>query len=112
VQPEWTRLEIERRHHEAWERFHAEERRDEAIAQEKAERERMIRVNREEERAYYHDLGLKTEEKNHRIEEEQAALKAVCDAARESKKERAAQAEAAEKRGDKTGKWPRWSQYH
>jgi hypothetical protein len=55
---------------------------------------------------------LKTEEKNRRIEEEQAALKAVRDAARERKKERAAEAEAAEKRGDNTGKWPRWSQYH
>jgi hypothetical protein len=112
VQSEWARLEIERRHHEAWESFHAEEHREEAIAQEKAERERMIRENREEQRAYYHELGLKIEEKNRRIEEEQAALKAVHDAARERKKERAAQAEAVEKRGDKTGKWPRWSQYH
>jgi hypothetical protein len=36
--------------------------------------------------------------------------KQIREAERERKKERAAQAEAAEKRGDTAGKWPRWTQ--
>ena len=34
------------------------------------------------------------------------------EAERLRKRERAAQAKAAEERGDKTGKWPRWTQDH
>jgi alcohol dehydrogenase YqhD (iron-dependent ADH family) len=58
------------------------------MAREKAEQEKMIMENIEEHRAYFHELGLKTEKKNHRIAEEEARLKVFREVEWEKKRER------------------------
>ena len=52
------------------------------------------------------------EEEEARKAEEEQVRKEVREAERLRKRERATQAKAAEERGDKTGKWPRWTQDH
>jgi hypothetical protein len=42
--------------------------------------------------------------------EKERVSKELREAERVRNRERAAQAKAAEERGDKTGKWPRWTQ--
>ena len=50
------------------------------------------------------------EEEEARKAEEEQVRKELREAERLRKRERVAQAKAAEERGDKTEKWPRWTQ--
>jgi hypothetical protein len=98
-QPAWALRQIEERKRRAWERFQEEERQEEEAAQRKAAQE-----------AYNKEKRQRITEGKHRREAEEERRKQIREAERERKKERAAQEEAAEKRGDTTGKWPRWTQ--
>jgi hypothetical protein len=98
-QPEWALRQIEERQRRAWERFQEEERQEEEAAQRKAAQE-----------AYNEEKRRRIAEGKRRREAEEERRKQIRESERERKKERAAQAEAAEKRGDTTGKWPRWTQ--
>ena len=52
------------------------------------------------------------EEEEARRAEEERVRKELREAERLRKREMAAQAKAAEERGDKTGKWSRWTRDH
>jgi hypothetical protein len=60
--------------------------------------------------AYNEEKRQRIAEGKRRREAEEERRKKNREAERERMKERAAQAEAAEKRGDTTGKWPCWTQ--
>ena len=107
-QPAWAVQEIEERGRRAWAQFHEEERAERAAARAKKERERA-----QAQQARNREVNQKRreEEAARRYAEEQAA-KERSEAQRNEYRERAAEAEAAEKRGDKTGKYPRWTQEH
>jgi hypothetical protein len=96
-QPAWALRQIEERKRRAWERFQEEER--EEAAQRKAAQE-----------AYNEEKRQRITEGKHRRKAEEERRKHIRETERERKKERAAHEEAAEKRGDTTGKWPRWTQ--
>jgi hypothetical protein len=95
----WALRQIEERQRRAWERFQEEERQEEEAAQRKAAQE-----------AYNEEKRQRIAEGKRRREAEEERRKQIREAERERKKEMAAQAEATEKRGDTTGKWPRWTQ--
>jgi hypothetical protein len=97
----WARRynKIEERQRRAWERFQEEERQEEEAAQRKAAQE-----------AYNEEKRQRIAEGKRRREAEEERRKQIREAKRERKKKRAAQAEAVEKCGDTTGKWPRWTQ--
>jgi hypothetical protein len=92
-QPVWALRQIEERQRRAWERFQEEERQEEEAAQRKAVQE-----------AYNEEKRQRIAEGKRRREAEEERRKQIREAERERKKERAAHAEAAEKRGDTTGK--------
>ncbi|XP_051220759.1 uncharacterized protein [Lolium perenne] len=109
-QTEWARREVEDKQRRAWARFHEEERFEKAIANDKAERERQIQKLRAEQ-ARNREVNQKRmdDEAARRYAEEEVRREAR-EAERKRLRERAAEAQAAEERGDKTGKWPRWTQ--
>jgi hypothetical protein len=98
-QPAWALRHIEERQHRACERFQEEERQEEEAAQRKPAQE-----------AYNEEKRQRIAEGKRHREAEKERRKQIREAERERKKKRAAQAEAAEKRGDTTGKWPRCTQ--
>jgi hypothetical protein len=46
------------------------------------------------------------------LEDKERVRKELREAERLRKRERVAEEKASEEHGDKTGKWPRWTQYH
>nr|XP_051203620.1 uncharacterized protein LOC127317138 [Lolium perenne] len=109
-QPDWARREVEEKQRRAWAMFHEEERFEKAIANDKAERERQIQKLRAEQ-ARNREVNQKRmdDEVARRYAEEEVRREAR-EAERKRLRERAAEAQAAEERGDKSGKWPRWTQ--
>ena len=90
--------------------FFEEERQEKARANAKAERERQIQKLRAEQ-ARNREVNQKRmdDEAARRFAEEEVRREAR-EAERKRLRERAAEAQAAEERGDKFGKWPRWTQ--
>nr|XP_051212570.1 uncharacterized protein LOC127330377 [Lolium perenne] len=109
-QPEWARREVEEKQRRAWARFHEEGRFEKAIANDKAERERQIQKLRAKQ-ARNREVNQKRmdDEAARRYAEEEVRREAR-EAERKRLRKRAAEAQAAEERGDKSGKWPRWTQ--
>ena len=109
-QPDWTRQEVEEKHRRAWATFFEEERQEKARANAKAERERQIQKLRAEQ-ARNREVNQKRmdDEAARRFAEEEVRREAR-EAERKRLRERAAEAQAAEERGDKSRKWPRWTQ--
>ena len=104
-QPAWALQEIEDRSRRAWDQFFAEERAEKAAAREKEEREKaLIKLRAQQAR------NIEVNQRRRYAEEH--AAKEAREVQRRRYRERAAEAEAAEKRGDKTGKHPRWTQDH
>ena len=109
-QPAWALQEIKDRSRRAWDSLYAEERAKNVAARAKEERERALAELRAEQ--------ARNREVNRRRmaeeDERRCAAKEVRKEAREAEmqrlRERAAEAQAAEERGDKTGKYPRWTQ--
>ncbi|KAK1613741.1 hypothetical protein QYE76_019258 [Lolium multiflorum] len=109
-QPDWARQEVEEKHWRAWETFFEEERQEKARANAKAERERQIQKLKAEQ-ARNREVNQKRmdDEAARRFAEEEVRREAR-EAERKRLSERAAEAQAAEERGDKSGKWPLWTQ--
>ncbi|KAK1630046.1 hypothetical protein QYE76_004361 [Lolium multiflorum] len=109
-QPDWAREEVEEKQRRAWATFFEEERWEKVRANEKAERERQIQKLRAEQ-ARNREVNQKRmdDEAARRFAEEEVRREAR-EAERKRLRERAAEAQAAEERGDKSGKWPRWTQ--
>ena len=97
-QPEWALREIAERGRLAWARLHMEEEMKKSVARRNAEIAEEQRYMRE-----------KREERKRMWEEEERQRKEARETHRRILSERAAEARAAEERGDKTGKWPRWT---
>jgi hypothetical protein len=100
-QPEWANKEIQDRHRQAWADFKEEE----AAAKSKAVRERWLQKHREEQNECLDDWGKRLDAKRVRIAEKERVSKELHEAERVQKRERDAQAKAAEEHDDKTGKW-------
>jgi hypothetical protein len=94
----------------AWDNFHKAEHAEKAATHEKAEEERWLKKKKEEKKAYNREQLLKCDERLRVMKEEEARKKHFRETERERKRERAAEMEAAEKRDDEKGKWPRWTQ--
>ncbi|KAK1631443.1 hypothetical protein QYE76_005758 [Lolium multiflorum] len=105
-QPDWARQEVEEKHRRAWATFFEEERWEKVRANEKAERERQIQKLRAEQ-ARNREVNQKRmdDEAARRFAEEEVRREAR-EAERKRLRERAAEAQAAEERGDESGKWP------
>ena len=109
-QPEWARKEVEAKHRRAWARFFEEERLEKVRANEKAERERQIRELRAEQARNREANQKRMDDEAARRYAEEEVRREAREAERKRLRERAAEAQAAEERGDKSGKWPRWTQ--
>nr|XP_051212015.1 vicilin-like seed storage protein At2g18540 [Lolium perenne] len=109
-QPEWAREEVKEKGRCAWARFFEEERQEKAHANDKAERERHIQKLRAEEARNREVNQKRMDEEAARRYAEEEVRKEGRETERKRLRERAAEAQAAEKRGDRTGKWPRWTQ--
>jgi hypothetical protein len=66
-----------------------------------------FKERREEQQAHYTEQLRDCEERLCKMKKVEARQKQLREAERVRKRERAAQAEVAEERGDKKGKWPR-----
>ena len=109
-QPAWALQEIKDRSRRAWERLYAEERAEAAAAHMKEERERALaELRAEQDRNREVNRRRMAEEDERRCAAEEVRKEAR-EAERQRLRERAAEAQAAEERGDKTGKYPRWTQ--
>ena len=111
-QPGWALKEINDRSRRAWDDLYAEERGRDAAARAKAAREKELKEHREEQRRWLADWRKEIEEEEVKRKEDERVRRELREAERLRKRERAAQVKAAEERGDKTGKWPRWTQDH
>ncbi|KAK1685009.1 hypothetical protein QYE76_045857 [Lolium multiflorum] len=109
-QPDWAPRVVEEKQRRAWARFHEEERFEKAISNDKAERESQIQKLRAEQ-PRNHEVNQKRmdDEVARRYAEEEVRREAR-EAERKRLRERVAETQAAEECGDKTGKWPRWTQ--
>uniref|UniRef100_A0ACD5Y511 Uncharacterized protein n=1 Tax=Avena sativa TaxID=4498 RepID=A0ACD5Y511_AVESA len=105
-QPAWAVQEIADRSRRARESFLDEERAERKAANAKKERKREMKEFRAEQ--------ARNRELNRKRREEEEWQEQVRKEAREAEmkrlRERAVEARAAEERGDKTGKYPRWTQ--
>ena len=109
-QPAWAQQEIKDRSRRAWDSFYAEERAENAAARAKDERERALaELSAEQARNREVNRRRIAEEDEHRRAAEEVRKEAR-EAGRQRLRERAADAQAAEERGDMTGKYPRWTQ--
>nr|XP_051193478.1 actin cytoskeleton-regulatory complex protein pan-1-like [Lolium perenne] len=109
-QPDWARQEVEEKHRRAWATFFEEERREKVRANEKAERERQIQKLRAEQARNREVNQKRMDDEAARRFAEEDVRKEAREAERKRLRERAAEAQVAEERGDKSGKWPRWTQ--
>ena len=105
-QPAWAQQEIKDRGRRAWKSLRDAEREEKeaeerkiALAARKAEKARILKLKQQE-----------AEERAARRHAEEQGAKRRRDEQRQIYRQRAAEAEAAEKRGDTSGKFPRWTQ--
>ena len=105
-QPAWALQELKDRGRRAWASFYEAEReekeaeeRKKALAARKAEKARILKWKQQE-----------AEERAARRHAEEQGAKRRREEQRQIYRQRAAEAEAAEKRGDTSGKFPRWTQ--
>ena len=101
-QPAWAVQELKDRGRRAWASFYEAERKEKEAEQRKArkaEKARFRKLNQQE-----------AEERAARRHAEEQGAKWHREEQRQIYRERPAEADAAEKRGDTTGKFPRWTQ--
>ena len=105
-QPAWALKELKDRGRRAWASFYEAEREEKeaeerkiALAARKAEKARILKLKQQE-----------AEERAARRHAEEQGAKRRREEQRQIYRQRAAEAEAAEKRGDTSGKFPRWTQ--
>jgi hypothetical protein len=106
-QPEWARREVDEKGRRAWARFFEDERWEKASANDKVERGKHIQKLRAEEARNREVNQRRMEEEAARRYAEEEVRRESCEAKRKRLRERAAEAQAAEERDDKSGKWPR-----
>ena len=105
-QPAWAVQELKDRGRRAWASFYEAEREEKeaeerkiALAARKAEKARILKLKQQE-----------AEERAARRHAEEQGAKRRREKQRQIYRQMAAEAEAAEKRGDTSGKFPRWTQ--
>ena len=109
-QPAWALQEIKDRSRRAWDSLYAEERAEKAAARAKEERERALAELRAEQARNREVNRRRMAEEDERRCAAEEVRKEAREAERQRLREMAVEAQAAEERGDKTGKYPRWTQ--
>ena len=105
-QPAWAVQEIKERGRRAWASLYDAEREE----NEAEERKRALAARTVEQARIRKLKQQEMEERAARRYAEEQGAKRLREEQRQIYRERAAEAEAAEKRGDKSGKYPRWTQ--
>jgi hypothetical protein len=85
-------------------------RRQGRLLQRQKQHERWLQKHREEQNEWLDDWRKRLDAERARFAEKERVIKELREAERVRKRERAAQENVAEERGDKTRKWPRWTQ--
>jgi hypothetical protein len=103
-QPAWAVQAIKDKARRAWASFYEAEQDEKEAAERKARNAEKARIRKLKQQ--------EAEERAARKRAEEQGAKRRREEQRQIYRERAAQAEAAEKRGDTAGKFPRWTQDH